>query len=112
MDDGTKSKAEGAEAPVKGKAKGKTKKAVPAKAAAKVPAEKPAKEKKPRIKEQFDGEVVVFAFRLGSNDRDRIHAAAGPAGATRFVRSAALAAAAGDRDAFDALVEQARSNLK
>ncbi|MGH9867088.1 MAG: hypothetical protein ACREAA_02845 [Candidatus Polarisedimenticolia bacterium] len=108
MDDGTKSKAEGVEAPVK--AKGKTKKAAPKKAATKK--EKPAIERTPRVKEQFDGEVVVFAFRLGSNDRDRIHAASGPAGATRFVRSAALAAAGGDRGAFDTLVEQARSNLK
>ena len=111
MDDGAKtSKAEAAEAPVKGK--GKSKRAAPAKAVAKAPAEKPAREKKPRQKEQFDGEVVVFAFRLGSKDRDRIHAASGPAGATKFVRAAAMAAAAGDRDAFDALVAQAKANLK
>ena len=108
MDDGAKSKTEGAEAPVK--AKGKGKKAASPKAAGKAPTEEPAKEK--RQKEQFDGEPVVFAFRLGSKDRDRIHAASGPAGATRFVRSAALAAASGDRDAFDALVTQAKANLK
>ncbi|MGH9868605.1 MAG: hypothetical protein ACREAA_10650 [Candidatus Polarisedimenticolia bacterium] len=109
MDDGTKtSKAEGAVAPVK--SKGKSKKAAPPKTVAK--REKPAIERTPRVREQFDGEVVVFAFRLGSNDRDRIHAAAGPAGATKFVRAAALAAAGGDRDAFDTLVTQARANLK
>ncbi len=109
MDDGQKSsKSEQPEAPVKGKAR--SKKAAPARATSMV--EKPAQEKKARAKEQFDGEVVVFAFRLGSNDRDRIHAAAGPAGATRFVRSAALAAASGDREAFQVLVEQANANLK
>jgi hypothetical protein len=80
------------------------------KAATKQP--KLARENEPRQREQFDGEVVVFAFRLGSNDRDRIHAAAGPAGATRFVRSAALAAATGDAKAFEALILQAKSNLK
>jgi hypothetical protein len=73
---------------------------------------KVAKEKAPRQREQFDGDMVVFAFRLGSNDRDRIHAAAGPAGATRFVRSAALAAATADAKAFEALIVQAKSNLK
>ena len=71
-----------------------------------------AKAKEPRQHEEFDGEVVVFAFRLGSTDRDRIHEAAGPARATKFVRSAALAAATGDSKAFDALVAQAKSNLK
>ena len=55
---------------------------------------------------------VVFAFRLSEDDRTRIHEAAGPAGATRFVRSAALAAATGDSKAFEALVSQAKSNLK
>jgi len=58
----------------------------------------------PRQREQLDGETVVFAFRLGSNDRDRIHDAAGTAKATRFVRAAALAAANGDLDAFKELV--------
>ena len=77
---------------------------------------KPPKETKPkrepRKREAFDGEVVVFAFRMGSNDRDRIHEAAGPAGATKFVRSAALAAATGDAKTFEALVAQAKANLK
>jgi hypothetical protein len=64
---------------------------------------KPKKEKAPQ---------VVFAFRLSEADRTLIHKAAGPAGATRFVRGAALAAANADRKAFDTLVEQARTNLK
>ena len=112
MDDGAKvTKAESADAPVKGKGGKGTKAPKPKKeAAAKV--EKAPKEKKPRVKEQFDGELVVFAFRLGLHDRDRIHRASGPAGATKFVRAAALAAASGDHDAFKALVDQARANLK
>ena len=65
-----------------------------------------------KTREEFNGEVVVFAFRLGAKDRDRIHSASGPAGATKFVRSAALAAATGDAKTFEALVAQAKSNLK
>ncbi|HKZ20279.1 MAG TPA: hypothetical protein VJQ57_09230 [Acidimicrobiia bacterium] len=106
VDDGAKtSKSEQAETPAKGKGKGK--KAAPTKATAK--AEAPAEKKGKR--EPIE-DACVFAFRLSVADRTRIHEAAGPAGATRFVRSAALAAASGDRDAFNALVEQARTNLK
>ena len=67
------------------------------------------KEKAPREKVE---NPVVFAFRLSEADRSRIHDAAGPAGATKFVRSAALAAATGDAKAFEVLVAQAKSNLK
>ena len=55
---------------------------------------------------------VVFAFRLSEADRDLIHRAAGPAKATQFVRTAALAAANADSKSFDTLVEQAKANLK
>jgi hypothetical protein len=55
---------------------------------------------------------VVFAFRLSEQDRDRIHAASGPGGATQFVRASALAAANGDSTAFETLVAQAKSNLR
>ena len=55
---------------------------------------------------------VVFAFRLSEQDRDRIHAASGPGGATQFVRASALAAANGDSAAFETLVAQAKSNLR
>ncbi len=110
MDDGSK-KATKVEAPAKVEATSKaTKKAKPPKEP-KTPRE-PKQKPEPRSREEFNGEVVVFAFRLGSIDRDRIHSAAGPAGATKFVRSAALAAATGDAKAFEALVTQAKSNLK
>jgi|GEM_PF-4146850 len=55
---------------------------------------------------------VVFAFRLSEPDRDRIHAASGPGGATQFVRTAALAAANGDAAAFESLVARAKSHLR
>ncbi len=51
---------------------------------------------------------VVFAIRLIPAERRAIHAAAGPRGATRFVLAAALAAAKGDRKAFDLLAQQPR----
>jgi hypothetical protein len=41
-------------------------------------------------------ELVVFAFRLSRAERDLIHAAAGSAKASRFVRTLAVAAARGD----------------
>ena len=41
-------------------------------------------------------EIVVFAFRLTRAERDAIHAAAGSAKASKFVRGLALAAAQGD----------------
>jgi hypothetical protein len=55
---------------------------------------------------------VVFAFRLSEPDRDRIHEASGPGGATQFVRAAALAAANGDTAAFESLAAQAKTNLR
>jgi hypothetical protein len=98
VDDGQKqAKDEQPETPAKGKAKaaGKaTKKAAP-KAVA--PAEK-------KTKREPIEDAVVFAFRLSAADRTRIHEAAGPAKATKFVRGAALAAAMGDIEAFKQLV--------
>jgi hypothetical protein len=41
-------------------------------------------------------ELVVFAFRLSRAERDLIHAAAGSAKASKFVRTLAVAAARGD----------------
>jgi hypothetical protein len=97
MDDGQKtSKGEQAEA-APAKRKVRTKKASPVKMAAR--AESPAKNKREPIED-----AVVFAFRLSAADRTRIHEAAGPAKATKFVRGAALAAAMGDLEAFKALV--------
>lgn len=64
------------------------------------------KEKAPREPQ------VVFAFRLSEADRDRIHQASGPGGATQFVRAAALAAANEDSAAFESLIAQAKTNLR
>ena len=73
---------------------------------------KPVKEPKPKKEKAPKEPLVVFAFRLSEADRDRIHKAAGPGKATRFVRSAALAAANQDSKAFDELTAQAKTNLK
>ena len=51
------------------------------------------KSKKGSQKESKDTNKVVFAFRLNPKERDTIHKAAGPRGASRFVLEAALAAA-------------------
>ena len=67
---------------------------------------KPKKEKAPKEP------LVVFAFRLSEADRDLIHKASGPGKATRFVRSAALAAARQDSKSFEELTTQAKTNLK
>ena len=72
-----------------------TKKATPKKAttkAAKVPKE----------------DLVVFAIRLTAAERDAIHAAAGPRGATRFVRGLAVAAARDDLKGIQAVLKEAR----
>ena len=68
----------------------------------------------PKLKKQKAAreDFVVFAFRLRPEDRDLIHKAAGPAQATRFVLSAALAASNGDNSAFEELTAQAKANLK
>jgi hypothetical protein len=60
-----------------------------AKAAAK---EKPAKKERKTPQE----DLVVFAFRLLPEERDAIHAAAGPAKASKFARAFLVAAAKGD----------------
>jgi len=78
-------------------------------AAVKPKAIRPARASK---KAGSDEAQVVFAFRLALADRDRIHQAAGPGGATQFVRSAALAAASADTRAFEELVEKAKANQK
>jgi len=73
---------------------------------------KAAKEPKPKKEKAPKEPLVVFAFRLSEADRDLIHKAAGPAKATQFVRAAALAAANADHQAFEALTQQAKTNLK
>ncbi len=96
------------ETPVKTEAPAKAKKATKAKAE-KEPAPKEAKPKKEKAPKEPQ---VVFAFRLSEAQRDAIHKAAGPGKATKFVRSAALAAASGDRPAFEELLATAKTNLK
>lgn len=50
-------------------------------------------------------DLVVFAFRLTRAERDQIHQAAGPAKASRFVRSLAVAAAGNDETAIKATLK-------
>jgi len=73
---------------------------------------KPVKEPRPKKEKKPKEPQVVFAFRLTEAQRDAIHKAAGPGKATRFVRTAALAAASGDRPAIEELLALAKSNLK
>lgn len=49
-------------------------------------------------KSTVNEELVVFAFRLTPKERELIHMAAGPAKASRYVRTLAVAAANGDAD--------------
>jgi hypothetical protein len=67
------------------------------KPAATPPAE--PKEKAPRE------ELCVFAFRLTAEERDAIHKAAGPAKASKFVRTLAVAAARNDEAALKAILK-------
>ncbi len=50
-------------------------------------------------------DLVVFAMRLTTAERDAIHAAAGPGKASKFVRQVAIAAARGDVDAVQRLID-------
>lgn len=75
-----------------------------AKAKATEPDSKP--EPRPTLPEEptTTEEQVVFAFRLSRASRDAIHAAAGPAKASKFVKSLAIAAAQGDIDTIHQIV--------
>lgn len=85
----------------KKKATAKPRKPV-AKAAVAAPAAEP-KAKAPRE------ELCVFAFRLTPAERDAIHKAAGPAKASKFVRSLAVAAARNDEAAVKAILKAVQS---
>ena len=53
----------------------------------------------PRVEmPEAEEDLVVFAFRLTPKERDLIHKAAGPAKASRYVRTLAVAAANGDEE--------------
>jgi hypothetical protein len=67
----------------------------------------PATNREPRGKEQSDEpkeDLVVFAFRLTPKERDMLHKAAGPAKASRYVRTLAVAAASGDKARVEQLL--------
>lgn len=59
-------------------------------------------------KEKF-ADLCVFAFRLTEAERDLIHKAAGPAKASKFVRSLAVAAARNDEAAVKAILKTVQS---
>jgi hypothetical protein len=77
--------------------------------------EKPAKAAAPDTvtqpeskKEKFE-DLCVFAFRLTEEERDAIHKAAGPAKASKFVRTLAVAAARNDEAAVKAIMKAAHA---
>jgi hypothetical protein len=86
--------------------KGKKTEGNPGKGSSKRPASKskPAKEPRPRKEKALDTELCVFAMRLPRKDRDRLHAIAGSARASKFVIAATMAALEGDLDAFKKVV--------
>lgn len=55
-------------------------------------------------------DLCVFAFRLTAEERSAIHKAAGPAKASKFVRSLAVAAARGDEASVRAIMGALRSS--
>ena len=71
----------------------------PAKAAVEAVEHDEPKKKTPRE------ELCVFAFRLTTEERDAIHKAAGPAKASKFVRTLAAAAARNDEAAVKAILK-------
>lgn len=56
--------------------------------------------------------LVVFAFRLTKAERDEIHAAAGAAKASKFVRGIALAGARGDMKALQEAVDEIHTSVR
>jgi len=79
------------------KAAAKTQK--PAKAAVEAVGHEEPEKKAPRE------DLCVFAFRLTEEERDAIHKAAGPAKASKFVRTLAVAAARNDEAAVKAILK-------
>jgi hypothetical protein len=57
-------------------------------------------------------DLVVFAFRLTAEERDMLHKAAGPAKASRYVRTLAVAAAMGDRSTIATLLGMEPPEIK
>jgi hypothetical protein len=73
---------------------------------AKTPAKPKASADTVMPKAKAADDLVVFAFRLSSTEREEIHAAAGSARASRFVRAVALAAARRDVPALQAILTE------
>jgi hypothetical protein len=64
----------------------------------------------PKVKDtEPEEDLVVFAFRLSSEERELIHRAAGPAKASRFVRALTVAAACHDEAAIRLLLGSAKA---
>ena len=68
---------------------------------------RPAEPEAPSVPVQADDskDTVVVAFRLTRAERDLIHAAAGPAKASSFVRRLAVAGARTDLKAVEEIVD-------
>jgi hypothetical protein len=79
-----------------------TKKKSTAKARKPVAAEKTVGEPKAKAPRE---QLCVFAFRLTAEERDAIHKAAGPAKASKFVRTIAVAAARNDEATVKAILQ-------
>jgi hypothetical protein len=60
---------------------------------------------KPEANEAPREDLCVFAFRLTEEERNAIHQAAGPAKASKFVRTLAVAAARNDEAAVKAIMK-------
>ena len=69
---------------------------------------KAAKTPKPKKERAPKEDLVVFAFRLTEAERKKIHATAGSAKASRFIRSVSAAFANEDESAFKAVIKEAR----
>ena len=73
------------------------------------PAAAPKTVGEPKAKAAHE-ELCVFAFRLTAEERDAIHKAAGPAKASKFVRTLAVAAARNDEAAVKAIMKTTQSD--
>jgi hypothetical protein len=65
---------------------------------------KARKERGEKATQEPEEDLVVFAFRLTPDEREAIHKAAGPAKASKFVRTLAVAAARKDKGAVNELI--------
>ena len=74
----------------------------------KAPAKKVAPKTTEKTKAKPKEDLVVFAFRLTEAERTAIHKTAGPARASRYVRSVAAAFAKEDEAGFRNLLREAR----